>query len=104
MERRTFLAGTGAVLLATPLAAEAQPAGKAYRIGWLAGKLLADSEIQALAEAFVQGLRSRGWIEGENITIVRRSAEGPESCLSLLIPSALDSLPVSRDREATLPA
>jgi len=32
MDRRTFLAGTGAVLLAAPLAAEAQP-GKVYRIG-----------------------------------------------------------------------
>jgi pullulanase/glycogen debranching enzyme len=33
MDRRTFLAGTGAVLLAAPLAAEAQQAGKVYRIG-----------------------------------------------------------------------
>ena len=30
-----FLAGTGAVLLATPLASEAQSAGKVYRIGYL---------------------------------------------------------------------
>ena len=65
-------------LLAAPLAAEAQPAGKVYRIGWLASKLLTDPETQALAEAFAQGLRSHGWIEGENITIVRRYAEGPE--------------------------
>ena len=35
MDRRTFLAGTGAVLLAAPLAAEAQQAGKVYRIGVL---------------------------------------------------------------------
>jgi len=33
IERRTFLAGTGAVLLAAPLAAETQSAGKVYRIG-----------------------------------------------------------------------
>jgi len=32
IDRRTFLAGTGAVLLAAPLAAEAQQAGKVYRI------------------------------------------------------------------------
>jgi hypothetical protein len=32
IDRRTFLAGTGAVLLAAPLAAEAQQAGKVYRV------------------------------------------------------------------------
>jgi len=35
MDRRTFLAGTGAVLLAAPLAAEGQQAGKVARIGYL---------------------------------------------------------------------
>jgi hypothetical protein len=33
IDRRTFLAGTGAVLLAAPLAAEAQQAGTVCRIG-----------------------------------------------------------------------
>ena len=32
MDRRTFLAGTGAVLLATPLGAGAPPAGKVYEL------------------------------------------------------------------------
>jgi hypothetical protein len=32
LDRRTFLAGTGAVLLATPLAGEAQQVGKVWRI------------------------------------------------------------------------
>jgi len=35
VQRRAFLAGTGAVLLAAPLAAEAQQAGKVWRIGFL---------------------------------------------------------------------
>jgi hypothetical protein len=35
MDRRTFLAGTGAVLLAAPLDVEAQQPGKVYRIGIL---------------------------------------------------------------------
>ena len=35
IDRRTFLAGTGAVLLAVPIAAEAQQTGKVYRIGYL---------------------------------------------------------------------
>jgi len=42
MDRRTFLAGTGAVLLAAPLAAEAQQAAKVARIGFLAGNLTAN--------------------------------------------------------------
>jgi len=33
MDRRTFLAGTGAMLLAAPLAAEGQQQGKVYRVG-----------------------------------------------------------------------
>ena len=41
MDRRTFLAGTGAVLLAAPLAAEAQQAAKIARIGWLTTNLAA---------------------------------------------------------------
>jgi ABC-type uncharacterized transport system substrate-binding protein len=78
ISRRTFVGTVAGGVLAAPLAVEAQQVGKVYRIGWLASKLLVDSETQALAEAFAQGLRSYGWIEGENITIVRRYAEGSE--------------------------
>ena len=42
IDRRTFLAGTGAVLLAAPLAAEAQPSGKVYRIGFLTPRSSSD--------------------------------------------------------------
>jgi hypothetical protein len=42
MDRRTFLAGTGALFLAAPLAAEAQQAAKIARIGYLAGNLAAN--------------------------------------------------------------
>jgi ABC-type uncharacterized transport system substrate-binding protein len=80
LERRTFMALASGGLLATPLSVEAQQqAGRVYRIGMLAAKdLAADSETRSLFEAFAQGLRSHGWIEGENITTVRRYAEGPE--------------------------
>jgi hypothetical protein len=49
MDRRTFLAGTGAVLLAAPLAAEAQPVRKVHRIGFIGnanpteGRILVDA-------------------------------------------------------------
>jgi putative tryptophan/tyrosine transport system substrate-binding protein len=74
IERRTFLAGAGAVLVAAPLAAEEQPAGKVQRIGYLtAGSVTANPRV---LEAFRQGLRELGWVEGQNIVIEYRSAEG----------------------------
>ena len=72
IDRRTFLAGTGAGLLAAPFAAEAQQAGKIARIGWLATINLAASP--HLPEAFRQGLRDLGYVEGRNVVIEYRSA------------------------------
>ncbi len=73
MDRRTFVAGTSAVLLAAPLAAEAQQPAKVAQIGWLAttpaGNLRAP-------EAFLQGLRDLGYVEGRNLVIKYRDAEG----------------------------
>jgi hypothetical protein len=44
MDRRTFLAGTGAVLLTAPRASEAQQAAKIARIGYLANNLPCDKD------------------------------------------------------------
>jgi putative ABC transport system substrate-binding protein len=74
MDRRTFLAGTGAALLATPLAADAQQPGKVYRIGFL-GNSTAALEAH-LVEAFRNGLRDLGYEERRNILIEYRWAEG----------------------------
>jgi putative ABC transport system substrate-binding protein len=73
MDRRTFLAGTGAVLLAAPLAAEAQQAAKMARIGYLVTSLAVSPHPQ---EAFRQGLRDLGYVEGRNVVIEYRDAEG----------------------------
>jgi len=73
IDRRTFLAGTGAVLLAAPFAAEAQQAAKVPRIGYLATNLAA---VPHLREAFRQGLRDLGYVEGRNVVIEYREAEG----------------------------
>jgi putative ABC transport system substrate-binding protein len=82
MDRRRFLAGTSAVLLAAPLAAEGQEAGKVYRIGFLSPSSPSDPEKLASPfgerglAAFRQGLRELGYVEGQNITIEHRWAEG----------------------------
>src|SRR6266480_350868 len=70
--RREFLIAIGA-LLAAPLTIEAQQAAKIARIGYLAGDLAAGAHLQ---EAFLQGLRDLGYIEGRNVVIEYRDAEG----------------------------
>jgi putative tryptophan/tyrosine transport system substrate-binding protein len=79
MDRRAFL-GTVAVagtLFAAPLAAEAQQT-RVYRIGVLMNKASDPAESRQW-QALWLGLRERGWIEGENILIELREAEGNSS-------------------------
>jgi len=59
-------------LLAAPLAAEAQPPGQVYRIGYLA----AIPPPAHLWEALLDGLRERGYREGRNLVFERRFSEG----------------------------
>src|SRR4029434_431430 len=73
MDRRTFVAGTGAVLLARPLAVEAQQAAKVARIGCLAYVRAASTDQW---EAFHQVLRALGDSEGRSVVIEYRDAEG----------------------------
>jgi ABC-type uncharacterized transport system substrate-binding protein len=82
IDRRTFLAGTGAVLLAAPLAAEAQTAGKVYRIGYLAYGTPTTSA--GTRKAFTDGLRDHGWIEAKNIAIEYRWAGAGQATLDAL--------------------
>ncbi len=72
--RRTFLATVTGGPLAAPLAAEAQQAGKVHRIGYLSGS--SATAQSHFIEAFRQGLRELGWVEGQNIVIDYRFAEG----------------------------
>ena len=62
------------VLLVAPIAATTQPAGKVQRVGLLGAGSSTSS--QANAEAFRQGLRELGWVEGRNIVVDYRFAEG----------------------------
>jgi putative ABC transport system substrate-binding protein len=60
-------------LLTTSLVAEAQQAAKVPRIGYLGPTLAANPH---MIEAFLQGLRDLGYVEGRNVVIEYRSAEG----------------------------
>src|SRR6266446_4852045 len=74
MPRRAFVAIIAGGLLAAPLAAEGQPAGKVWRIAYLGNSSAAlESELVA---AFRQGLRDLHYVEGRSIVIEYRWAEG----------------------------
>ena len=55
------------------LAADAQPTGKVWRIGFLGST--STSSHGAFVDAFREGLRERGYVEGKNVTIEYRWAE-----------------------------
>jgi putative ABC transport system substrate-binding protein len=87
MERRTFIVMITGGLLAAPLAAEAQKAGKIYRVGTLTGQSPAGGA-RNLA-VFRQELKSLGYVEGQNIVFEDLFAEGhferfPELAAELL--------------------
>jgi putative ABC transport system substrate-binding protein len=72
--RREFIGTLAGTLVAAPLAAEAQQPSKVPRIGFLATH--SPAETANHREAFRQGLRDLGYVEGRNIAIEYRWAEG----------------------------
>jgi putative ABC transport system substrate-binding protein len=72
VDRRTFLGSLACGLLAVPLTAAAQQAGKVYRIGYLGPG--SGSTLPAALDAFRQQLRQLGYVEGQNLTIEYRWA------------------------------
>jgi putative ABC transport system substrate-binding protein len=103
MKRRAFLSVMAGGLLATPLAAEAQQAAKVARIGWLADNPAANPHIH---EAFRQGLRDLGYVEGRNLVMEYRSAAaelvalkvdvivGPATANALAAKQATKTIPI----------
>jgi putative ABC transport system substrate-binding protein len=74
MDRRTFIGGVAFGLLVVPLASLAQQVGKVYRVGMLETTPMAMNA--ANLGAFRQQLRDLGYVEGRNLIIEYRSAEG----------------------------
>jgi putative ABC transport system substrate-binding protein len=80
VERREFLLAW-ATILAAPFAAQAQPADRVARIGYLAVSLAANP---ASHDAFRQGLRDLGYVEGRNVLMEYRDANGKDDRLPSL--------------------
>jgi putative tryptophan/tyrosine transport system substrate-binding protein len=74
MNRREFLGTLAGGVLAVPRAAQAQQTGKVYRIGMLERTSAAIGA--ANLGGFQQGLRELGYVEGKNLVIEYRSADG----------------------------
>jgi putative ABC transport system substrate-binding protein len=68
-------------LLAAPLAAEAQQAGRVYRIGILTLSVASSTPI---FEGFREGLREHGYVEGRNIALEFRFAQGSPERLATM--------------------
>jgi len=71
-KRRDLVIVVGALL--APLAGKAQPAGKVFRIGYLSAPTR--ESVEGILQAFLRALRNLGWIEGRNVVIEYRWAEG----------------------------
>jgi putative tryptophan/tyrosine transport system substrate-binding protein len=74
--RRIGLAVVLALSLLTPLSTEAQQAGKPFRIGFLAFGLKPGAGSDPLFDVFLQALRDLGYVEGRNVVLEVRYAEG----------------------------
>ena len=111
MNRRTFIV-TGAGLLAAPLVGETQqPAGKVWRIGYLSPRL----GIESTGEAFRQGMRDLGYVEGQNLVIEWRFAKGNTSLfpslaaeivrlnVDCILTLGVHATRVAKDATATIP-
>ena len=115
MDRRTFLGTLAASLLAAPLAAGAQQAGKRYRIGFLGLASPSDPRIQRWLAAFRDGLAELGYVEGRNIAIESRWAGGkyerlPDLAAELvslktdvIVTAAVPAIRAAKEATSTIP-
>jgi putative ABC transport system substrate-binding protein len=76
-----FIAFVALLFFIAPPEGEAQPAGKVYRVGLVfdtspVSEMAGSDPIHPGAKAFVHGLRALGYVEGQNLVLERRSAEG----------------------------
>jgi putative ABC transport system substrate-binding protein len=72
LTRRHVLRGLAVTTLAPPGAAGAQPSGKLRRVGYVQTEAAATAPLH---EAFLAGLRERGWVAGQNVIIDWKRAD-----------------------------
>ena len=81
IERRAFISGITLSLLAAPLVGEAQTSGRGIKVGILSA---VNPRTTTFTEAMVQRLRELGYVEGQNLVIEFKSAQGDMTRLPAL--------------------
>jgi len=74
MDRRRFVVAFAGGLVIARSIAEAQPAAKAYRVGFFLGA--SGKSVATLFDAFSGGMHDLGYVEGRNVVYERRYADG----------------------------
>jgi putative tryptophan/tyrosine transport system substrate-binding protein len=108
-----FLVTLTLSLLAAPLASNAQPPTKVPRVGYVGAGSTATAGHHA--RAFVEGLRQHGYVEGQNVAIEYRWAEGKLERLpalvadlvhlnvDVMVSSATPAIRVAQEQTSTIP-
>ena len=101
MKRRKFMALVGCTAVAWPLAAEAQPANKVWRVGLVS--VGTDPARPARWQPVMEALRELGYVEGRNLEVGRAFASGRFEELPRLVDellrSGVDVMVVTGSRE-----
>ena len=79
MERRAFLGAVTGGLLAAPLAAEAQQAGRMYRVGFLGQSSPPPPGSRLRLGVFTKAMQDLGYTQGRNLVLEFRWAKGQNS-------------------------
>jgi putative ABC transport system substrate-binding protein len=89
LQRRTFTALLGGLLLSPPWRTHANAAERVPTVGVAMG-LANDQEAQARTKTFEQGLRREGWIAGDGLRLEYRYADGDERLMRQLAAELVD--------------
>jgi putative tryptophan/tyrosine transport system substrate-binding protein len=76
MRRREFITLLGGAAAAWPISARAQQSGQLRRIGVLMPTAESDPESKLRLATFLQALQVTGWVQGRNLTVELRYADG----------------------------
>jgi hypothetical protein len=82
MRRREFIRLVGGAVAAWPIAASAQPTHLVPKVGWL--KIQGPKHTPDQLQAFREGMRALGMIEGRDFVLEERYADGDEARLQAL--------------------
>src|SRR5262245_46921191 len=115
MDRRRFLVTSLAAALAGPLTAEAQQAGTVWRVGILSPGGVPDPSVATTPNLVPRNLHELGYVEGGNLIVERRFADGKIERLpglarelvqlkvDVIVAAGGETIQAAREATATMP-